>query len=251
MNNDNALAPPVFGTFYYLMKRGRISETERRAFDTDMFALSKAIAAIFTPNNETYYHTYDWAMAKVTVEQISDDPAAGALIMAHILESFGNTGETWLSRMEPRLEDGSVKIDTKADIRVAGKFRGWGGGRFIMSHAIRWAKAYHNSRRVIGLYLKDSDRKPLLVFYEPFGLKWQDGINRGDPVLVSSLKESLDGTYFLDRERVFQETWKAMSQMRHLAVGRTDRKHRKARSSMGASFRKFAGALARVPRGDG
>lgn len=239
-------SPPVFGTFYYLMKKGRISEAELRAFDTDMFALRKAIVGIFTPTGETYYDTYDWAMAKVTVEQISDDPAAGALIMAHILESPGNTGVTWLSRMEPRLEDGSVKIDTKADIRVNGDYQGWGGGRFMMSHAIRWAKAYHNSRRVIGLYLKDSDRVPLLNFYEPFGLEWQDKINRGDPVRVCTLTEKFDGIYYLDSERVFQETWNAMARMRYPVDGGIGRKRRKARSPLRARFRRIAGGLGRA-----
>lgn len=211
---DHPPSSPIFGTFYYLIKRGRIEGDRYRLFDKDMFALRKAIAAIFIPRDGANFHRYDWAMVRVTVEQISNDPRAGALIKAVVMKSPAQD-EMLLSRIEPRLEDGSVKIDTKADIRVDKAFMGWGGGRFMMSHAIRWAKAYHNDRRIVGLYIKDEDRVLLLKFYEPFGFRWQTGLNRGDAVPVADLIESLEGTYWLSSNKLLEETWKAMGQMHY------------------------------------
>jgi GNAT superfamily N-acetyltransferase len=214
---DHPPSPPIFGTYYYLMKRNRISQAEKEFLDKNMFGLRDAIVSVFVPGPTTSFNRYNWAMAKVDVRPISEDLTSGALIEAYIMGSPGHSTKL-LSRMEPRIEHGRVKLDTKADIRVDEDFQGWGGGRFMMSHAIRWAKAYHNERRIEGLYLKDEDRKALLIFYEPFGLKWEKEIARGSPVPVDDLIENAEGTYYLSSKRLLDETWRAMHRMHYLVT---------------------------------
>ena len=98
----------------------------------------------------------------------------GAVISAYLIGS-NVSNEKRVSRHTAAHHDGQVWIDKDADIKVDSGYHGWGIGRLMISHAIRWGRSYHPHDPIKPLFPTPSKGPSLRRFYRLNGFDFEEG----------------------------------------------------------------------------